>query len=176
MSITIDDVQEHRPGVVDADDLERLAADLERVADLARLAVGPGWSRAILRLMTMFGFPRSLGLRNRPSLMALGKTALLSWAWVAMSCPWITGWSRIDPASDLPRATAIMKPFPSTVGAISQTSGATTRTPGIARIFGSRAAGRSLKAGLGRVLADDHHPLDLARACRRPCSAAPARR
>ena len=42
-----------------------------------------------------------------------------------------------------------MNPAPRRWEAISQSSGATTRTPGTARIFGSRLAGSLLKAGLG---------------------------
>ena len=49
----------------------------------------------------------------------------------------------------IPRAAAPRPPLPSIGGAIFQTSGATTRTPGIARKVFAMSAGRSLKTGLG---------------------------
>ena len=66
-------------------------------------------SWAIFWLMTTWGFPRSSGRRNRPPSFpfsrAFGKTALCSRAWATMSCPWITGLSRM-PWKDLPLAAA----------------------------------------------------------------------
>ena len=63
------DIQKHRTGFIEPDDRGRLAADVQSVADLPRLSLGSGWSRAIFRLMTMFGLPVSSRVENRLALL-----------------------------------------------------------------------------------------------------------
>src|SRR5208282_3535400 len=112
---------------------------------------GSGKSRAILRLMTMFGLPMSSRVKNRPSpfsLRARGKTALLRFMWDAMYWPEITGWSKTDD-TPLGDNKPLSMPRPSILGAMPQTSGATARTPGSRLRSSARLAGRVLKTGLG---------------------------
>ena len=74
-----DDVQDHRAGLVDADDLERLAADVQGIADLLGLALRVGVLAGDLAADDDVRLALVLRVEERPSpfsLRARGKTAL----------------------------------------------------------------------------------------------------
>ena len=65
------DVQEHRAGLVDADDRERLAADLERVADLLGAPLGVGEVAGDLLADDDVGLALVLGAEDTAPLLPL---------------------------------------------------------------------------------------------------------
>ena len=122
--------------------------------------------------MTTCGLPRSSGVEEPPPPFPFSRALGIDGALAVGSgrrCPAPGSRAcRGCPGRTLPLGGRRTTPSrlktltPSIVGAIFQTSGATIRTPGILAQLRGQVGRQVAEDGAGDVLAEDHHPLDLA--------------